>query len=523
MSEDFDAFMSASGADFGLDTDAEDITTRSLVTKGFVALVVDPDRVSQRFIERSLRLADIQVEATRDGTGALDILGTDSVDIVVSETQLGDMSGVQLLRRLKGERRLEFVPFIFVSADTKRETKLAALNAGAYDYLTKPCDGDELGARARRLIDQSRKMTGRCANHNYLLAGDFEAIAFGDLCSMFEYSRRTGILALMVPSGLGQILFENGMVVGAFFRNLVNEPAFYRLSVEERGQFEFTPGPVQDLGIPLFTPHSAAAMLLEAARRFDTQQRDSVIVSTRDLVGDLAKITGNLEIEEEGETEDIIVTIPALSPTRELATAYETGISDAFCLGELQIWTHPELERWLLSTVGSDRMVVLMITDDDTGISALSSISTPLSEKCLRSCIRPEPKVAGVTFYLRNDRVLEVLAVDYQSLGSINRSLTRTPSVVILAPGDGDLLGWGFSARVQINLLLSSFKDSTTVGVGAPAIRKHLGELPSTNGKILRTKYIPGTIGMEPTGLREVLCQSLNFWGQLGPGDSPWT
>src|SRR5678816_3649773 len=96
-------------------------------------LVVDPDGVSRRFVESALSKGNFAVETVEDAAGAIDILRNQLVDLIVTETDLRDMNGVQLVRRLAQESRLRSIPVVFLSADSRVTTKVLALKAGADD------------------------------------------------------------------------------------------------------------------------------------------------------------------------------------------------------------------------------------------------------------------------------------------------------------------------------------------------------------------------------------------------------
>ena len=121
------------------------------------ALVVDGDRVSRRFVELALGgEGGFSVEAVADAASALEVLGTQVIDIIVSDSMLPDMNGLQLYRRLREESRLRSVPFVFLSSDTRAAVKTLAFATGVDDYLGKPCDhGSSARARGPSSIGRS--------------------------------------------------------------------------------------------------------------------------------------------------------------------------------------------------------------------------------------------------------------------------------------------------------------------------------------------------------------------------------
>src|SRR5436305_1824773 len=82
-------------------------------------LVADTDGVSRRFVELTLGHQGFHVESVADGTGALEVLGTTPVQLIISEIDFADMNGLQLHRRLTQETRLRDIPFLVLSADSR--------------------------------------------------------------------------------------------------------------------------------------------------------------------------------------------------------------------------------------------------------------------------------------------------------------------------------------------------------------------------------------------------------------------
>src|SRR5947207_15890988 len=79
-------------------------------------LVADTDGVSRRFVELTLGHQGFHVESVADGTGALEVLGTTPVQLIMSEIDFADLNGLQLHRRLTQEPGLRDIPFLLLSA-----------------------------------------------------------------------------------------------------------------------------------------------------------------------------------------------------------------------------------------------------------------------------------------------------------------------------------------------------------------------------------------------------------------------
>jgi len=114
-------------------------------------LVVDDERSIRRFLKASLGSQFTVFEAT-NGEEALAAVASDHPDVVLLDLGLPDLDGVEVTRRL---REWTQVPIIVLSVREQERDKIAALDAGADDYLTKPFSVGELMARLRAAIRRS--------------------------------------------------------------------------------------------------------------------------------------------------------------------------------------------------------------------------------------------------------------------------------------------------------------------------------------------------------------------------------
>jgi DNA-binding response OmpR family regulator len=113
-------------------------------------LIVEDEPLIARFLARGLRSEGYTVAVAGDGEMAVERLADGGWDLVILDLMLPGQDGMEVLREMSG-RRLG-VPVLVLSARRAVETKVAALDAGASDYLAKPFSLDELLARVRALL-----------------------------------------------------------------------------------------------------------------------------------------------------------------------------------------------------------------------------------------------------------------------------------------------------------------------------------------------------------------------------------
>lgn len=113
-------------------------------------LVVEDDSKIARLLELELKHAGYAVMVATDGRTGLERALADDVDLVLLDVMLPQMSGLEVVRRLKEERPL--LPVLMVTARGDRYDKVSGLDLGADDYITKPFEIEEVLARIRAFL-----------------------------------------------------------------------------------------------------------------------------------------------------------------------------------------------------------------------------------------------------------------------------------------------------------------------------------------------------------------------------------
>ena len=132
-------------------------------------LVVDDERAVRESLRRALELEGYEIELAADGQEALHHLeanGEIQPDAVILDVLMPTMDGLEVCRRLR--RAGNRVPVLMLTARDEIENRVAGLDAGADDYVTKPFALEELVARVRALLRRTS-------------AGEDELLRFADL------------------------------------------------------------------------------------------------------------------------------------------------------------------------------------------------------------------------------------------------------------------------------------------------------------------------------------------------------
>ena len=113
-----------------------------------ILLVEDEEKLA-RMVELELKYEGYQVDKAADGRTGLDMAQTGDYDLILLDIMLPALNGMEVLRRL---RRESLVPVIMLTARDTVMDKVAGLDAGADDYITKPFAIEELLARIRAAL-----------------------------------------------------------------------------------------------------------------------------------------------------------------------------------------------------------------------------------------------------------------------------------------------------------------------------------------------------------------------------------
>ena len=114
-------------------------------------LVVDDELSMRELLEYLLTKEGYQVTCAESGTRAIELLGENRYDLMICDIRLGDITGLDVLRASKSKNDETVV--IMISAYVTTEVAVEAMNDGAYDYVPKPFDNDELKATVANALE----------------------------------------------------------------------------------------------------------------------------------------------------------------------------------------------------------------------------------------------------------------------------------------------------------------------------------------------------------------------------------
>lgn len=115
------------------------------VDRGIQILVVDDFATMRRIVKTCLKQIGFNniIEA-EDGAAALQRLNEADVKLIISDWNMPNMMGIDLLKAVRADQRLQAIPFLMVTAEAQKENIIEAAKAGVSNYIIKPFTPDTL-------------------------------------------------------------------------------------------------------------------------------------------------------------------------------------------------------------------------------------------------------------------------------------------------------------------------------------------------------------------------------------------
>ncbi|MES2973617.1 MAG: response regulator [Pseudomonadota bacterium] len=137
-------------------------------------LIVDDERPNRRLLELLLEHEGYRTLCASSGKEALVMALQRQPDLIMLDLMMPEMDGYQVLVALKADGATSTIPVIVLTALTERSARLAGLQAGAEEFLTKPVDRDELALRVRNLL-RLKEYSDLMRDHGLLLERQVQA------------------------------------------------------------------------------------------------------------------------------------------------------------------------------------------------------------------------------------------------------------------------------------------------------------------------------------------------------------
>jgi two-component system chemotaxis response regulator CheY len=118
-------------------------------------LVVDDFATMRRILKNVLKeIGFTKIVEADDGSTALAVLKKDKVGLIVSDWNMPEVSGLELLKAVRSDESTKDVPFLMVTAEGQKDSVVQAVQAGVNNYIVKPFTADTIKEKLEQIFDK---------------------------------------------------------------------------------------------------------------------------------------------------------------------------------------------------------------------------------------------------------------------------------------------------------------------------------------------------------------------------------
>jgi two-component system chemotaxis response regulator CheY len=115
-------------------------------------LIVDDDKTTRKLLGLYLKGKGYEVVTAENGLDAMEKLGTESINLMVTDMNMPYMDGIELTRTLRADPSWSALPIIMVTTEADEDERKKALDAGVNDYLVKPTNADQISESIKKIL-----------------------------------------------------------------------------------------------------------------------------------------------------------------------------------------------------------------------------------------------------------------------------------------------------------------------------------------------------------------------------------
>jgi two-component system KDP operon response regulator KdpE len=195
-------------------------------------LLVDDEVSIQRGMAPLLRSRGYDVTIAGSGREALDAFSRERPDLIILDLGLPDMDGIEVCRVVRNHAD---TPILILSARGAERDKVAALDLGADDYVTKPFGPEELMARVRaalrRALGQQAPLHGRLQRADLTIDFDRRRVLRGDI--EIRLSPKEFELLVLLATQAGRVLTHRAILKSIWGSHAADQPEHLRVLVQQ--------------------------------------------------------------------------------------------------------------------------------------------------------------------------------------------------------------------------------------------------------------------------------------------------
>jgi len=117
-------------------------------------LIVDDDKTTRKLLSLYLKGSEFEVVTAENGLNALEKLGSDTFQLVLTDLNMPFMDGIEFLKAMKSNPGTSHIPALMLTTETDEEERQRAIDAGADGYLSKPVTAEVMVAKIRQMVGE---------------------------------------------------------------------------------------------------------------------------------------------------------------------------------------------------------------------------------------------------------------------------------------------------------------------------------------------------------------------------------
>ncbi len=203
-------------------------------------LIVDDNKTVRTLLSINLRKENFEVIEADNGAEALTMVDDQKPDLIISDILMPQMDGFEFCKRVRETSSIPLVPFIFLTSIDQVATELRGLRTGADDYLIKSnIKKEELVGKVETLLNKARDMQQASQEMQEGLYGKLSDLSLIDVLQLLMMNKKTGLLTLTAGEDKAEMVFNDGKLIHAEYKQFVGEEAVYNLGEWRDGVFRF--------------------------------------------------------------------------------------------------------------------------------------------------------------------------------------------------------------------------------------------------------------------------------------------
>ncbi len=115
-------------------------------------LIVDDDKTTRKLLNLFLKAKGYEVVTAENGLDAMEKLGTENINLVVTDMNMPYMDGIELTKNLRADDNWKNIPIVMVTTEADEDEKKKAVEAGVDDYLVKPANAEQITDSIKRIL-----------------------------------------------------------------------------------------------------------------------------------------------------------------------------------------------------------------------------------------------------------------------------------------------------------------------------------------------------------------------------------